>query len=293
MEIIIINEKKNKTLSFLINWSILTLITIVIIAIFVLFAYGIINFTRGRVDYKRVQQLTRENNIVQREIEYLESEIKSLHIAIDSLAERDSVLKPFAGLMPLKVVVNNTIEEKIEPNSGKGAGILSVYLDELLLRVEAQYATNKAIIDYLSAKAYLKNSIPSIAPVNGWFMRGFGYTLDPFTETVKMHEGVDIAAPVGTPIVAPADGVVEKVQNKKDFGVTIEIRHNQSLVTIYAHCQNPSVISGQKVKRGDIIGYVGTSGKITGPHLHYEIRIEGIPVDPLNYLIMSETTSNE
>ncbi|MEO0184930.1 MAG: M23 family metallopeptidase, partial [candidate division WOR-3 bacterium] len=175
---------------------------------------------------------------------------------------------------------------------GKNVNQLSNILDELLLRAENQYSTNKNISLYLEEKQNLKNSIPSIAPVNGWFMRGFGYCLDPFTGAIKMHEGIDIAAPVGTPIIVPADGVVRKILNTTDFGIVIEINHNQNFTTVYAHCQNPRVSLGQSVKRGDIIGDVGTSGKITGPHLHYEIRISGMPIDPLNYIILDKSARN-
>lgn len=289
LEIIIINERKNKTLNFLINWSIFTLINIVIIAVLILFVYGVINFARGRGDYKRLQQLTRENGIVQRELELMETEIKSLNAILDSLAKGDTVLKNFAALRPLEAVISYAGEEGVQKDSveNKNLGQLSTNLDELLSKVENQYSTNKAILAYLNQKEHLKNFIPSIAPVNGWFMRGFGYCLDPFTGTVKMHEGIDIAAPIGTPIFVTANGVVKKVQNTKDFGIIIEVNHNQDFITIYAHCQNPRVNNGQSVKRGDIIGYVGASGKTTGPHLHYEIRISGVPVDPLDYIILN------
>lgn len=291
MEIIFINERKNKTLNLIINWSILALVIIVIIAILVLFVYGLINFARGRVDYKKIQQLNYENNIVRKELEFIEAEIKSININLDSLTKKDTALKYFAGLKPLETVINYKSEDKIPNDSieNKKFNQLSMVLDELLLQTNDHYLTNKAILNYLEQKQNLKDLIPSIAPVNGWFMRGFGHCPDPFTGTVKMHEGIDIAAPIGTPVIAPADGIVQKVQRTNDFGIIIEISHYKDLTTMYAHLQNPNVINGQSVKRGDIIGFVGTSGKITGPHLHYEIRIAGIPVDPLNYIILNQT----
>lgn len=287
MEIIVVNERKNKTFNFLINWSIVSLIILFIIAIMVLFIYGIVNFARSRVDYKRLHLLTKENAIIQKDIEHMESEIKSLNIMLDSLAKRDTVLKYFSGLMPIENFINELMIEKVteERKTGKN---LSETLDKLLIRVEQNYSDNKAIVDYLNKKERLKDLIPSIPPVNGWFMRGFGYAHDPFTGTMRMHEGIDIAAPVGTPIIATADGVVRKINNKRDFGVVIEISHSEGFETIYAHCQNPAVRQGQSIKRGDIIAYVGTSGKTTGPHLHYEIRIDGVPVNPIDYIMISK-----
>ncbi len=292
MEIIVVNERKNKSFNLLINWSIITLILIVIIAIIVLFISGIINFARNRVDYKRLHQLTRENMIIQKDIEYMESEIKALNILIDSLAKRDTVLNYFSGLMPIDNFINEMIKEKVSEGE-KIDNKLSADLDKLLAKVEQQYASNQAIVDYLNKKERLKDLIPSIPPVNGWFMRGFGYAPDPFTGTMRMHEGIDIAAPIGTPIFATADGIVKKIQNKKDFGIMIEISHSEGFETIYAHCQNSEVRQGQAIKRGDIIAYVGTSGKTTGPHLHYEIRIGGVPVNPLDYIITKGIVTDE
>jgi len=292
LDIIIINERKNKTLNLIVNWSIVLLMFIMIIAILVFFVSGIINFTRTRIDYQRVHQLSRENTIVKGEIEYMESEISKLQNLIESLNKNDTLLKYFSGLAPIDTVVKKhqielIIQDTTEPNYE-----LSNTLDELLLRVERQYASNKQILEYINKKENLKNSIPSIAPVNGWYIRGFGYYPDPFTNTVRMHEGLDIAAPIGTPIIAPADGIVKAINNTKHLGILIEIKHNQDFSTIYGHCQNPRVRPGQEVKRGDTIAYVGITGKTTGPHLHYEIRISGIPVNPLGYIIIRRA-SNE
>ncbi len=292
MEIIVVDERKNKSLHFFISWSIISLIILVVIAIIVLFIYGIVNFARGRVDYKRLHQLTKENVIIQKDIEHMTSEIKSLNILIDSLAKRDTVFNRFSGLMPLERFISEIMVAKTKEER-KTDKNLSEDLDKLLIRVEQNYSNNKAIVDYLNKKERLKDLIPSIPPVNGWFMRGFGYGLDPFTGTMKMHEGIDIAAPVGTPIIAPADGVVKKIQSKRDFGVTIEISHSEGFETIYAHCQNPAVRQGQFIRRGDVIAFVGTSGKITGPHLHYEIRIDGIPINPLDYIMLRNIGANE
>jgi murein DD-endopeptidase MepM/ murein hydrolase activator NlpD len=120
-------------------------------------------------------------------------------------------------------------------------------------------------------------------------MSGFGYRLDPFTGLIKMHEGIDIAAPIGTPIVAPADGTVISAGEKPGFGITVEIDHGYGLVTFYAHLQRYKVESGMNVRRGDIIGYIGTTGKTTGPHLHYEVRLATTPVNPINYILIHAT----
>ncbi len=293
MELIVINQRKNKTLNLVINWSVLLLMIIVVISVLILFIYGVISFARGRVDYRKLQQLTQENNIVQREIDFMESEVKALGAIVDTLMQDDTILKDFSGLKPLKYVLANDEKKNTENNLTGNISFdkLSTTLDELLLQAENHYTMNKAIISHIKQNQKLKDFVPSIAPVNGWFMRGFGYCLDPFTGSAKMHEGIDIAAPVGTPIIASADGTVKRVEHTKDFGITIEIVHDRDFTTIYAHCQNPRVRNGQSVKRGDIIAGVGTTGKTSGPHLHYEIRIAGVPVDPLNYIILDKTAN--
>ncbi|MEO0095446.1 MAG: M23 family metallopeptidase [candidate division WOR-3 bacterium] len=292
MEIIVVDEQKNRTFNFVLNWGVVALIVLFSLTILILFIYGLINFARGRVDQNRLEQLTRENNFVQKEIEKMEYEIKALNILIDSLAIKDTVLNQFSGLMPLYKYMNNRLVKDLKEDTLEAYRI-SGNLDELLSRVEKNYANNKEIVNYLKKKENLINCIPSIAPVNGWFMRGFGYAFDPFVGTMRMHEGIDIAAPVGTPVIASADGVVEKIQFKKDFGLVVEIRHSEGFETIYAHCQNPTVKQGQSIKRGDTIAYVGSSGKTTGPHLHYEIRINGIPIDPLDYILSEYSVKNE
>ncbi|MCX7994691.1 MAG: M23 family metallopeptidase [candidate division WOR-3 bacterium] len=284
MEIIVVNERDNRTLNFSVNWGVLCLIICFIITIAFLFVHGVVNFARGRTDYKRLHQLTRENSIVQKEIEKMELEIRTLKVMLDTLIKKDTVMKYFSGLIPLESLIINHIHAKLEQGFTTGS---PENIDELLKIAENQYLTRKAIIDYLNHKEDFKQSIPSIPPVNGWYIRGFGYTHDPFTGQLWMHEGIDIAAPEGTPVFAPGDGVVKNIQHNRDFGIVIEIDHQEGWKTVYAHCQRAAVRVGQLVKRGDLIGYVGMTGKCSGPHLHYEIRLNNIPVDPLDYIIFN------
>ena len=100
----------------------------------------------------------------------------------------------------------------------------------------------------------------------------------------RYHPGIDIAAPEGTPVVAPADGVVKEVGRTPRYGIYVVIQHTPDLETLYGHLQKAVVIEGWRVQKGDLIGFVGNTGKSKGPHLHYEVRKNGIPVDPLSYL---------
>ncbi|OFZ36594.1 MAG: hypothetical protein A2504_12260 [Bdellovibrionales bacterium RIFOXYD12_FULL_39_22] len=129
------------------------------------------------------------------------------------------------------------------------------------------------------------SSTPTLLPSQGWITSYYGHRQSPYSGRVKMHEGLDIGGTIGSPIVAPADGVVVFSGRKPGFGIQVQIDHGYGVETIYAHAQAANVRSGQLVKRGDIIAQVGNTGYSTGPHLHYEIRVNGIPVDPYYYIL--------
>ena len=113
---------------------------------------------------------------------------------------------------------------------------------------------------------------------------GFGYRTDPFTKARKMHEGMDFTAKTGTPIYATGDGVVKSADNSlSGYGNHIEINHGFGYLTLYAHLSKYKVRPGQRVKRGDIIGYVGSTGRSQAPHLHYEVHKDGKVVNPINF----------
>ena len=126
---------------------------------------------------------------------------------------------------------------------------------------------------------------PSIWPAEGHLSSGFGYRISPFTGQPKLHAGLDIANRVGTPIIAPARGTVTFAGWQGAYGNYITINHGNGISTHYAHMQRLVVKEGQVVNRGDLIGYIGNTGRSTGPHLHYEVRVGGVPVNPLRYIL--------
>jgi septal ring factor EnvC (AmiA/AmiB activator) len=128
-------------------------------------------------------------------------------------------------------------------------------------------------------------STPSIWPVRGWVSSGFGRRVSPFTGEYMMHGGLDISAPMSTPVKAPAAGFVIAAGPEKSLGNLVVLSHGYGFKTLYAHLSKVRVRTGQTVRRGDIIGEVGNTGLSTGPHLHYEIEIHGQAVDPFKYII--------
>jgi murein DD-endopeptidase MepM/ murein hydrolase activator NlpD len=135
------------------------------------------------------------------------------------------------------------------------------------------------------AQSQLLSSTPSIAPVRGILTDGFGGRSDPFTGEQGTHSAIDISSAVGQAVRAPADGIVVKSEWANGYGNVIYLSHGYGFSTRYGHLSSFAVRPGQRVKRGDIIGYVGSTGRSTGPHLHYEVRLNNNAVNPLEYIL--------
>lgn len=161
-------------------------------------------------------------------------------------------------------------------------------VDVLSKELAIQSKSLDIILDLAKAKNKLLAAIPAIQPVRNENLKqlasGFGYRTDPFTKARKMHKGMDFSANTGTPIYATGDGVIAKADNTASgYGNHIVIKHGYGYETLYGHLSKYKVRAGQHVKRGDIIGYVGSTGRSEGPHLHYEVHKDGNVVNPLNF----------
>lgn len=128
-------------------------------------------------------------------------------------------------------------------------------------------------------------STPSIWPVQGWVTAEYGRRLNPFTGLSEQHAGLDIAARPGTPIIAPADGVVAFSGTQGAYGLAVRVDHGFGIETVYGHMSRTDIKTGDEIQRGDILGFVGNSGRSTGPHLHYEVRLSGVPQNPRKYIL--------
>jgi murein DD-endopeptidase MepM/ murein hydrolase activator NlpD len=151
----------------------------------------------------------------------------------------------------------------------------SALLDTRLSMLEKQFSRRSAQIA----------STPTVWPVRGAVSSGYGLRSDPFTSASSVHEGIDISTNRGEPVLAPADGTVLLSGWAGEYGRAIEIVHNDRYVTLFGHLQQTLVEEGQVVRRGDRVGLVGSSGRSTAPHLHYEVRVDGRPVNPLEYIL--------
>lgn len=150
-------------------------------------------------------------------------------------------------------------------------------IQALKAKVEDIFELNRDKLRYLSA-------MPNAMPVAGWVTSDFGIRRSPTSGVLKMHYGLDVASPVGTPIYAPADGTVLMADYSGGYGREVILDHGYGVTTVYAHSSQIFVKEGQKVRKGDIIAAVGSTGSSTGPHLHYEVHVDGIPTNPLAYI---------
>lgn len=175
------------------------------------------------------------------------------------------------------------------PSTGIRTDSLDGEFDRLSREMNDRNKSFQSLIGSLETKRSLLASTPTIWPVKGWLTAGFGQRRSPFTGQRQMHEGVDIANTVGTPVIASADGIVTYTGPLGGFGDVVSVDHGHKISTFYAHLQQHKVAQGQRVRRGDVIGLVGTTGRVTGPHLHYEIQVNEVSVDPTKYVIDQET----
>lgn len=162
---------------------------------------------------------------------------------------------------------------------------LSIRIDRAVKESQLREQGLLQVWDSLSERQSLMSSTPSIKPARGWFTSRFGYRMDPLNGKAEIHAGIDIAAPPGSPVFAPADGVVSHVGYEAGYGKLVSIDHGYGVITRFAHNSRVYVEQGQKVHRWDVISAVGSTGHSTGAHVHYEVRIHGLPVDPMNYIL--------
>ncbi len=222
-------------------------------------------------------------------LESMATKIGHLQAQVTVLDVRAKNVAVLAGINPRKF--------RFETQPGQGGlapaastGWLSMdNVEQLLDQLAVQVRTHADYLDVLDARvvnfAAREELLPTILPVrNAWISSGFGLRTDPFTGHQERHEGVDLAADVGTPVMAAGGGIVTFAGFHHDFGNLVEIDHGDGIVTRYAHCSRLDVKEGEVVRRGQIIAAVGQTGHATGPHLHFEVRYKGVAKNPRKFL---------
>ena len=222
-----------------------------------------------------------------RDLSEVARRVASLRDTLDVIRKREAQIRLLAGLPATDSARQSADGEAATSDSG-GAAPASAHADveTLIQRADMLSARFAAVTDSLERNAQRFASVPSIMPTPGWLTSQFSRNRShPLLHISRPHEGIDVAAPMGAPIIAPASGVVTRVGYENGYGNTLEIDHGNGIVTRYAHCSRIDVRAGTRVTRGQRIAAVGSTGLATGPHLHYEIHINGKVVNPLTYVL--------
>ena len=249
----------------------------VFVGLFVFFAYGYFNLT---LDHSELQRLRVENSQQQKNMQRLVLDLEELHLEMNALAETDARVRQLAKLdadpQGLPVAIGGLPED----GSVEAVDEIQRQINKLQVEIELRRQSQEDIRNLLNDQVSLSRATPKGWPTKGWLTSYFGTRKSPFTGRRVMHEGLDIAANVGTPVIATADGIVARVGYSPSYGKEVVIDHGYGYRTIFGHSSKILVKPGQRVKRGDKVALVGNTGRSTGPHLHYELRMNGVPIDP-------------
>lgn len=250
------------------------------------------------IDVARTEALVSENQALAQTLGQLQGRVSSLADSLVELERRDSRLRLLANLEPIDPQVRAAgIGGPARPALDAGsvlvgqASAIRVDLNALLRRASLLSASFAEAADSLATHADRLSRMPSIMPTQGWLSSSFSsLRIHPVLNQARPHEGIDVVAPVGTPILAPGAGTVVSAERETGYGNTVVIDHGHGIITRYAHASRLLVRPGQRVARGDRIALVGNSGLSTSPHLHYEVLVNGQPVNPLRYVLPAVVT---
>jgi cell division protein FtsB/biotin carboxyl carrier protein len=264
------------------------------VCVLLAFLLGVAALTRG-VAYHRNTDLEQQNQALAVQLDTLHARLTSLNDTIRQISQRDAHIRLLANLDPIDPQVRAAgiggpapARHDDEPSGvlGQRTSDIRVDLNALIRRANLLAQSFREAADSLKSHNERLAATPSIMPTQGWLSSAFASMREhPILHIARPHEGIDVSAPMGSPIEAPAAGTVISSGWETGYGNTIEIDHGYGIVTRFAHASKILVHTGQRVSRGQKIALVGNTGLATGPHLHYEVHVNGRPVDPLRYVL--------
>jgi murein DD-endopeptidase MepM/ murein hydrolase activator NlpD len=231
-----------------------------------------------------LEQLGRENEQLRERTADFEEALAEIADQLDGFEDRSGKLANALGVEDLPSLQPATGGPGEAPPTAGLRSILGEELGALQSRADTLDQSLEELDEAFHKRMDRLSSTPNLMPVTGWFSDGFGWRKDPRTGKRQFHRGIDIVADTGTAIVAPADGLVSRATRVADYGKMIDLSHGFGYATRYGHLSEILVRPGQRVRRGEVIGRVGSTGRSTGPHLHYEVFRDGRRVNPWKYL---------
>jgi murein DD-endopeptidase MepM/ murein hydrolase activator NlpD len=262
------------------------------LAVVLLLGYATV---RRSVDLARTDRLERENTELAADLDQLSGRLTFLQEVVTGLEQQDTKLRLLANLEPIDPQVHAAGIGGPRPAAAAAgpdrADLVRVDLNALIRRANLLSSSFREVGDSLAIHAERLAATPSIMPTAGWLTGAFSrMRAHPILHTARPHEGIDVTAPMGAPIEAPANGIVVQAGWEAGYGNMVTVDHGFGIVTKFAHASRILVRVGTRVKRGDRLALVGNTGLATGPHLHYEVHVNGRPVDPRRYILPGVVT---
>jgi murein DD-endopeptidase MepM/ murein hydrolase activator NlpD len=248
------------------------------------FALLLTDYFRTSLDRSELHHLKTQNRNQQKEMRRLAASLDDLRQELVVLAQNDAKVRVMTQLSKPRNDVPVGVGGPAEEDAATDFSALQRQIDQLRQSIDLRRESQEEIQGFLNDQRSFLAAKPKGWPVKGWVTSVFGMRNSPFTGKLKMHEGLDIAARTGTPIFAAADGIVSQAETVEGYGKLVVIDHGYGYKTYYGHNSKIFVKVGQRVKRGDRISAVGNTGSSTGSHLHYEVRLNGVPINPKKFL---------
>jgi murein DD-endopeptidase MepM/ murein hydrolase activator NlpD len=301
--ILFIDDKGNPVRETLISKRSIRFLATFLLAVLVIIGSGAYHYTRLHNAVAEKAALLASLESQKSEIESQRSQIQSFAHEIDqlkasllTLSEFEQKIRIMANLehktdQASLISVGGSMPDDLDPSlplnqdHDRLMRNMHTHMEQIQQASSVQSDSFDNLLKSLEKKRNLLAATPSLRPTKGWVSSDFGYRISPFTGRREFHNGLDIATREGTPIIAPADGVVTFAHSKWLIGNMVTIDHGHGMVTQYGHIKEFKVKKGDHVKRGQVIATVGNTGRSTGPHVHYIVRLNGVPVNPEKYIL--------
>ncbi len=292
LSFMLIPGSREKMRQFSISYSFIISCAVIIAFLFFANIYLTSSYVNSRSDAGEIERLRSENTFLTEKYQELNGHVDEIKSMYGELVDKEVVIRNIFNLPEIssderqlgiggpEAKLSTSLSEAVEL-----AYETQTEIDALLRLARFENEKYEEIYDNLVEKKSILDHTPSIIPCRGYRTRGFGMKNDPFTGYKQFHAGIDIANKTGTPIYASADGIVSFAGASGGLGKLITINHGYGYKSRYGHLNTIKVRRGQKIRRGDLIGLMGSTGYSTGPHLHYEVLKDGKRVNPLEYIL--------
>lgn len=275
----------------------LAAVAAVAIVVLAFFLYEYVNVNVRLLELKQLRLEAGERSFLAERVGQLEGELARLR-------DLDRRLRAVVGLETAEgeppsapsaqggadTVSRTVLFDALKQRTGRMVDWVNRDISALGEEINSRERSLRELKVFIEEKASVLAATPTILPVKGLITADYGYRKSPFTGQRELHEGLDIAAPYGSPIVATADGIVSFAGPLAGYGNVVFVDHGHGFSTFYAHCSSYRVREAQRVRRGEVIAFVGTTGRTTGPHVHYEVHVNGVISNPMKYMVDTPAT---